>query len=84
MSGKLLIYNTLLSTQHFFNFKKSEQKKVKGIIESNYISFNKADKIKNTLFLDVREKNEIPKIYFLKLSIQIISESTKMHYFSYK
>ena len=63
LSGKLLIYNTLLSTQHFFNFKKSEQKKVKGISESNYISFNKADKIKNTLFLDVREKNEIPKIY---------------------
>ena len=70
LSGKLLIYNTLLSTQYFFNFKKSEQKKVKGISESNYISFNKADKIKNTLFLDVREKNEIPKIY-LKNGVNI-------------
>ena len=54
----------------YLNFKKSEPKKLKGISESNYISFNKADKIRNTLFLDVREKKEIPKIY-LKNGVNI-------------
>ena len=69
LSGKLLLYDSLNYKQEIYNFSKNKnilvnksQFSIHLNNEINNINFKEALNYRNSIFLDVRESNEIPKI----------------------
>ncbi|WP_178987176.1 HesA/MoeB/ThiF family protein [Winogradskyella schleiferi] len=69
LSGKLLIYNTLNNTQNSINFNKTETKIIDEAFFNSEYKTHKIEAIcvseaisKKTIFIDVRELHETPKL----------------------
>lgn len=84
--GKLLVYNTLKNSQHHFKFSKDkaikigldffEQRHMKA--SKDAISISQVS-IENTILLDVREHDELPKLeiqHHMQIPLSILKENT--------